>query len=284
MWGRPEPNDLWGKLRDEKRGGPAWHPLVDHCTDVACVTEALLAQPSIRARLARAGGRDDLDQVQVARLCWLAFVHDLGKCCRGFRAKAAAEPRQTCGHIAALRPLLWGDLSDRLVAAIDAGRLAPWGPAVDQLFLATIAHHGTPVAQSYSDPEDVPLRRAWEPAPSDDPFARLAELTTAGRALFLAAFEEGRPLPDGPAFQHAFAGLLMLADWLGSGDTADMFPFAEAGDPPRAEFARRRAREVLTVVGLDTAWVRERLGSALPDFTDQFGFPPNQLQREVDLL
>ena len=45
MRGRPASSDLWGKFRDESRDGPAWHPLVDHCTDVACVLEALLAQP-----------------------------------------------------------------------------------------------------------------------------------------------------------------------------------------------------------------------------------------------
>ena len=32
-----------GGIRSAERGGPAWHPLIDHCTDVACVLEALLA-------------------------------------------------------------------------------------------------------------------------------------------------------------------------------------------------------------------------------------------------
>jgi CRISPR-associated endonuclease/helicase Cas3 len=77
MQGRPAAGDLWGKFRDESRGGPAWHPLIDHCTDVACVLEALLHQPTIRRRLARSGGLDDLDQMQVARLCFLA---DLRQC------------------------------------------------------------------------------------------------------------------------------------------------------------------------------------------------------------
>ena len=46
MRGRPGPSDLWGKFRSPERGGPAWHPLVDHATDVACVLEALLAEGS----------------------------------------------------------------------------------------------------------------------------------------------------------------------------------------------------------------------------------------------
>ena len=62
MDGSPGPDDLWGKFRSAERGGPAWHPLIDHCTDVACVLEALLGQPTMRRRLARAGGLEDLDR------------------------------------------------------------------------------------------------------------------------------------------------------------------------------------------------------------------------------
>lgn len=101
MVGRPRPGDLWGKFRDEVRGGPAWHPLADHCTDVACVVEALLAQPTIRRRLARAGWLDDLDKAQRARLCWFAFVHNLGKCNWGFQRKIVPGVRahEWAGHV-----------------------------------------------------------------------------------------------------------------------------------------------------------------------------------------
>ena len=120
MQGRPGAGDLWGKFRDESRGGPAWHPLIDHCTDVACVLEALLHQPTIRRRLARAGGLDDLDEVQTARLCFLAFIHDLGKCALGFRAKAAPELGRPAGHLAALKPLFCGPLGQDLGKLLDA--------------------------------------------------------------------------------------------------------------------------------------------------------------------
>ena len=109
LQGRPSAGHLWGKFVPPERGGPAWHPLVDHSTDVACVLAALLARPTIRRRLARAGGLADLDAVQVARRGYLAFLHDLGKCRRGFRAKAAERPARTCGHIAALKPLFSPD-------------------------------------------------------------------------------------------------------------------------------------------------------------------------------
>jgi HD domain len=129
MQGKPNVGDLWGKYRDESRGGPAWHPLVDHCTDVACVLEALLHQPTIRRRLARAGGLDDLDEAQVARLCFLAFIHDLGKCALGFRAKAIPELGRTAGHLAALRPLLGGPLVQDTSRTCSICRNSTLGPA-----------------------------------------------------------------------------------------------------------------------------------------------------------
>ena len=49
------------------------------------------------------------------------------------------------------------------------------------------------------------------------PLDNLAELAKAGRKEFPEAFSPGlTPLPEAPVFQHLFAGLLMLADWIGS--------------------------------------------------------------------
>lgn len=53
----------WGKL--SPREDPTdWHPLEDHCVDVALCARALLEVPILRARLARLGGVEDLDAVQ----------------------------------------------------------------------------------------------------------------------------------------------------------------------------------------------------------------------------
>lgn len=104
--GYPTGGDLWGKFRSAERDGPAWHPLVDHCTDVACVLEALLAPPTIRRRLARAGGLDDFDEVQVARLCYLAFLHDIGKCNWGFQRKILPGVADRAGHVTEVTALL----------------------------------------------------------------------------------------------------------------------------------------------------------------------------------
>lgn len=55
-----------------------WHPLVDHCADVASVAETLLRLPVWRKRLVRLAGRD-ISDVGWARLCVLAALHDIGK-------------------------------------------------------------------------------------------------------------------------------------------------------------------------------------------------------------
>jgi CRISPR-associated endonuclease/helicase Cas3 len=214
MQGRPGAGDLWGKFRDESRGGPAWHPLVDHCTDVACVLEALLRQPTIRLRLARAGGLADLDEVTAARLCFLAFLHDLGKCALGFRAKAAPELGRTAGHLAALKPLLGGPLVQDFESVLNLPQLHAWaGDALEAFLVAVFAHHGRTPMLDYDHGSDTDLLQGWT-SRQREPLRRLAELVDAGRTLFSEVFAAGAPpLPGASAFQHLFAGLLMLADW-----------------------------------------------------------------------
>lgn len=281
MLGRPGPDDLWGKLREDAGGIAAWHRLEDHCIDVAGVLEALLQRPVIRRRLARAGGREDLDEAQVARLCFLAFLHDLGKCSLGFRAKAVPALGPPSGHLAALRPL-WteGPELHAFLAAIGFEQIDRWaGEAAEALLLAVFAHHGRRPDLSYSQGSDAGLLAGWR-GRQREPFRRLAELVATGRRLFAAAFEEPAALPATPALQHLFAGLLMLADWLGSADEPCRFPYAEPGDPPREAFVRARAPEVLRAVGL----VPPAPPDPLPDFRHQHGFAPRPAQAGIDRL
>ncbi|MDF1586562.1 CRISPR-associated helicase Cas3' [Marinimicrococcus flavescens] len=283
MEGRPGTKDLWGKFRDEARGGPAWHPLSDHAIDVAGTLAALLAQPTLRRRLAHAGGLSALHEGQVARLCHLAFLHDLGKCSRGFRAKAVPGLGPPCGHLAALRPL-WQEEGPELAAflgAIDAEQINAWaGEGAVSLLLAVFAHHGRTPDLCYKQGEHAFLHRAWT-AGGREPLRRLKELAEEGRRLFPEAFcKDVPPLPDTPAFQHLFAGLLMLADWLGSDDGPERFPYSRPGDPPRAAFVRARAPDVLRAVGLEAA----RPPGPLLRFEAQFPFPPRAAQEAMDRL
>ena len=59
-------------------------------------------------------------------------------------------------------------------------------------------------------------------------FDALKDLGQAARAMFPKAFVEGgETVPDNPAFIHAFAGLLNLADWIGSDER--FFPVIDEG-------------------------------------------------------
>lgn len=70
---RGPPADFWGKLR----GNGAqleWHPLADHCADVAACAEALLRQTALGARIATLAGVERWSEEQVARLAVFAAL------------------------------------------------------------------------------------------------------------------------------------------------------------------------------------------------------------------
>jgi CRISPR-associated endonuclease/helicase Cas3 len=93
---RGRPIDFWGKLSSDHE---RWHPLIDHCADVAACCEALLQTTLLRRRLAKVGGLDDLSSAQIARLCVLAAYHDFGKFNSGFQNKALERSPFTNGHV-----------------------------------------------------------------------------------------------------------------------------------------------------------------------------------------
>ena len=226
--GRPP---LWAKLnRDTDGRVAAWHSLLDHSADVAAVLEELLGVPIIAERLGRLAGQP-LDAVLVARLAALAFLHDVGKANRGFRARWQAGVKGS-GHIRELHWLLNDDtavhLRDRLWDALGLRQWESWfsedaWPLWDTVF----AHHGRPWHRT------MPGRAAplWGPGADGDPIGDLAVIGGAMPRWFPDAFRLGQTLPAAPNFHHAFAGLLMLADWLGS-DQA-FFPFANGRSQDR---------------------------------------------------
>ena len=80
----------------------AWHPLADHCADVAACCETLLLETILARRLAALAGRELLSPVQIARLGVLATLHDIGKFNHGFQNKALAKAPFTAGHLGEL--------------------------------------------------------------------------------------------------------------------------------------------------------------------------------------
>lgn len=240
------PTHFWGKLETRDDVIVAWHPLAHHCADVAACTEALLTQSLLRKRLARLAGWDDLDEVTLARLCVFAALHDLGKFNQHFQNKGRPGVFPRAGHVRELAPLFHGaNETPAFRAALSALPCDAWSSsgAGWSLLLAAVAHHGRPVP--IDPPEVTNARERWESVGALDPFVGVRALVDDALRWFPAALRHGSELPPQPAFQHAFAGVVMLADWLGSDRDAERFPFSSTLDEDRITFARERAAKTL---------------------------------------
>lgn len=268
------PSALWAKLSREENGTlVGWHALVDHSADVAAVMAALLEQPTIRRRLAGAAGLADLDATVCARLAALAFLHDIGKANRGFRARIdPAAPR--VGHIDEVAWLLFGTGASALFAhlcdTLGLERIDDWFSDMPEMIEAVFAHHGRPWRRGRGHGEEDPRlgKPFWERRGTSDPIADLVPLRAKLDLWFATAFAPAKETPSPPLFQHVFAGLLMLADWLGS-DT-QFFPLANGACADRWVWALPRARTALATVGLAVEAKRTALNAVRPDFRATF--------------
>lgn len=280
--------DFWGKLRIDRDSGrvEAWLPLASHCLDVAVVFRCLVNLPTIRQRLKVATGRS-LSNTQCDRLAVIALLHDLGKANLGFQDKVFDKRRARAGHIRELAPLLAEDtLCGRLAESLEYGRIANWFDPPDSLtslLLAAWSHHGDPLRFDSADQTGTYYEAKtawWVPDGRRDPFLAIRNLMTAARTAFPAAFDGGaEPLPCGPGLQHRFAGLVMLADWLGS-HTA-FFPLDRPTDDT-VGFSSRAAQRAITAVGLDVAPSQSDLAARRAGFEQRFGFAPRPLQSAID--
>jgi len=265
----------WGKSQPDG----AKHPLTDHCLDVAIVLRALLDLDNL-ARLGIPDAR------QKDRLAVIAYLHDLGKCNRGFQAKADPTARETAGHVMEALGFLYDPRLEtcHLLAWCDLMQsVAGWFADEDQalqMLIASISHHGRPISQGdierwLADSAHTHHLQLWRPSAGYDPLAALDRLAEVARAAFPAAFEDGIPPIDATAErQHRFAGLVMLADWIGS-DT-QFFPFRQSPEEDRLTLARQAAQRALAVIGLKVPEPRQPKA-----FSDVFRFAPTPLQEAL---
>ena len=273
--------EAFGKLERDAFGRIArMHPLVDHMIDVAACFLALSHCGAIRRALEAAACRRLTNQ-DLARLAVLVFLHDIGKANSGFQAKRWKNERDIsagwpvrihAGHGSEVFRLFDEPSANQAIAPL-IEQICTWGDASDSLLIASISHHGRPI-------KDIPVRGAaiWTSSPGRySPATVLAEIARRAPDLYPEAFASGRQaLPDAPAFGHFFAGLVQLADWLGS-DTR-FFPFAEPGED-RAIEAHGMAAKAIATVGLDVERWRDALAACTPSFTNIFDVPaPRPIQ------
>jgi CRISPR-associated endonuclease/helicase Cas3 len=255
----------WAKLAPRRGEPERWHPLVDHCTDVAVCAEGLLANPTIQARLAALARVEAIPERWVERLTTLAFLHDFGKANRMFQ-------RREAGHIKEA-VFIAGRPAKRRETGLDG--LEVFGLPADFLLAVALAHHGEPPNIHSPGQDDA----AWATGPDRDPVAGVAALVAFAKATWPAAFTPGGvplPEPESP-FWHAYLGLLQLADWIGSDEAPDAFPFSKVSDGPRLLFARERAQSLLARIGFDAAPLRNALPSDL-SFDAVSSYQPTDIQ------
>lgn len=276
---------IWGKYISASR----YLPLVSHCLDVALTFRALCDLPGIRRSLQRATA-DALTGEQCDRLAVLALLHDVGKANWGFQGQVYAAGAPKGGHIRELAPLLDPGAMDEALHMAFVGALPPempaWfpdDPVASSYFLATFSHHGRPLqfkgelAGNY-----WPARQKWwRPLNGVDPMVTVAGIGGVAREAFPQAFLPPRsPLPAEARFHHRYAGLLMLADWLGS--HSHWFPVVPIGAAGRLQHSRTIAPAMLRAVGLDPAPLRPALTQRT--FAERFAVPPRPLQSAIDGL
>ena len=285
----------WAKT-DQSTHHRRIHLLEHHLADVSACFEALLKQPTLRKRLARAGGRGDLDEATAARLCVLAALHDVGKVNIGFqtqiwRAEDLPPPRKRpprTGHDRDLAPILTGadgKTAQWFSSALGWNELLGWddcgGETVCALFIAALSHHGLPLNLRARGPNPS----IWRPFGELNPQRCVERIARLARKWFPAAFaREAPPLPSPPEFQHAFLGLCTLADWIGS--DKNRFPYHDEPQDDYIDLARARAAKSIREVGLDIEKQREEF-QGVPEFSRLFGFEdaasPNSIQKQAAL-
>lgn len=243
---------FWAKL-DRSCEPLRFHPLPDHCVDVAFVLRRLVDQPGFSRGLT-ASVDTALTSAQRDRLAAIALLHDIGKCNWGFQAKSDPHAHQTAGHVTEAVSLLcapeiralWPDEFTALVTEI-CGWFEDADAGATALLLAALSHHGRPVRPDDARGDRHPVRW-WRPRGAVHPMLALAELARTARRALPSAFGTAPAMRMPPQAQQRFAGLVMLADWIGS-DTRH-FPFRDDPGQDRVAFAASQAGCALAAIGL----------------------------------
>ena len=222
--------------------------VLDHCLNVGCVGESILAfLPAQVAAIYPPGS------------ALLTALHDIGKITLGFQAKCpawlAAQPFDELTR----RQIGLSNSDHAYVSQHFIQELLR--PAKNQTWAVAVgAHHGKPKGRSIKAPAEVLAEWAQEHRQSV-----AAQLETIFGNLPSCA--PAKFLEKNNTDVWLLAGLITVADWIGSNET--YFSPARGQSP---EVTRQLASSALGQIG----WPGGRLRHAT--FKDTFGFAPNSVQ------
>jgi len=254
-------------------------------TDVAACFMALVKCSAIRRSLEITACRD-LDEADLQRLAVLVFLHDVGKANAGFQSRQWQLPQRPpgdwptspFGHGPEGWELIAGRVpnAEHYAVGLPISEIVTWGEgAVTQLLQGSISHHGRPLGEAPSKQVEY----IWKPvldksgAVLYDPTATLVRVGERVQQCYPLAFTNClRKLPNQPAFFHLFAGLVQLADWLGSDTRAGFFPYTVPGEN-RLQTAPQNAAYAVLTIGLDVTPWRQELVNVPPTFNTAFNVP-----------
>lgn len=286
---------LWAKtLRNaavESTNQP-YHPLLYHLLDVAAVADAMwggVLPPATRAAVAHGLGVSESS----ARwwVVFLAGMHDIGKASPVFQhqtkdgaitgrlQKAGFAP---LGHANPIRhgPVSAVILEEQLPALFNISHR----DVVRKLAVAVGGHHGIFPRDTANETHKEARGKGMTHQPYRDAQALLAQTLAA----LLDGVPEERPTRCDNATAITLAGLVSVADWIGSIDEATAFPFAP---PPTGDdwlltakqyrdAAHERAEAVLRRLG----WFAGREGVRVSEarvWERIFEYTPNAMQKIV---
>jgi CRISPR-associated endonuclease/helicase Cas3 len=215
------------------RASDATRTLIGHSLDVAYAARAMLLQGACRDRLS-AAARMPLTVVHIDRLAVLVGLHDFGKATLGFQDRIRGRSRGS-GHVAEALAVVRaaGTIPDAVRKALRADDLLNhWCDDAWATIYAVICHHGEPVGEDRIAQCGAGISAQWTVSAGDDPIGEIAALMDAMLVAFPRAMDNAEPFHVTTRFQHALAGLVMTADWMGS-DTR-WHPVAGPDDRPQA--------------------------------------------------
>ena len=284
------PQKYWAKFSpssDESQSHASYLGLVDHFIDVATTFETLLDN-GYELPLARAAGLGKLSLSQKHRLCFLAFLHDLGKAAVDFQRQIFAGENQTrrhTGHTAICTFFLIADQKTQPAKSSFIKMLplscSSWFhhdedddgfQTLARMLLASWGHHGRPIDYDLRSRDKTYACVQWNDWRYADFDALMQEMIDVATRHWPGILEPADPLDATASFMEEFNGILQLADWISSDKR--LFAYEKFDiHPDRRDFALDASKEFLKKTGR-ISLSREN------SFKDAFGFEPNGMQRD----